>query len=482
EVFGIPNWASFLLFFKQPVYRLGDRSLSLDNIEHDILRAQYKESRIHFALVCAATGCPLLRAEAYTLYGSGLRSLSVSEREGYFRRAMTYFKGLENFRRVSKIHYDIFYMHQADLSYDQLRQTLDTTIFYCYEGLARDQDTYYTLAKAYQWQSKYLKKLGRLDEAMKAVEKGFSQEMRYWQRSERDKAIEAYRVHENEKTEQRLLEQNRLLSIAEKRTLGLTVFTVLILLLSFVTLYIYNQLKKSNERTELQAVELDKLNGKLATSNAQLEKSLQHQIILKAELKHRVKNNLQLILGLFRRQEKSIADPTLQDILKQGKEQVQSIALLHQKMDVKDTTGTFDPQSYLTEMMTNIAKSYVSIYPEVKLHLDLNVDLIHVDAAVPLGLITNELVTNAYKYAFPDGGSGNIWVTFSKLPDHFYLRIADDGVGLPDDITERREGGLGTQLIKGLVRQLDGTVAWIEADTGTVVQIQFRGYLSEEEI
>ncbi|MEM8504711.1 MAG: DUF547 domain-containing protein [Cyanobacteria bacterium P01_D01_bin.1] len=66
EVFGIPNWASFLLFFKQPVYRLGDRSLSLDNIEHDILRAQYNESRIHFALVCAATGCPLLRAEAYT--------------------------------------------------------------------------------------------------------------------------------------------------------------------------------------------------------------------------------------------------------------------------------------------------------------------------------------------------------------------------------------------------------------------------------
>jgi len=66
EIFGVPNWASFALFFKRPVYSLGDRSLSLDNIEHGILRDRYDEPRIHFALVCAATSCPLLRAEAYT--------------------------------------------------------------------------------------------------------------------------------------------------------------------------------------------------------------------------------------------------------------------------------------------------------------------------------------------------------------------------------------------------------------------------------
>lgn len=66
EVLGVPNWASFLVFFKRPIYKLGDRSLSLDNIEHDILRDRYNEPRIHFALVCAATSCPLLRAEAYT--------------------------------------------------------------------------------------------------------------------------------------------------------------------------------------------------------------------------------------------------------------------------------------------------------------------------------------------------------------------------------------------------------------------------------
>ncbi len=65
-VLGIPNWIGFLLFFKKPVCTLGDRSLSLDGIEHGTLRSRYSESRIHFALVCAAEGCPLLRAEAYT--------------------------------------------------------------------------------------------------------------------------------------------------------------------------------------------------------------------------------------------------------------------------------------------------------------------------------------------------------------------------------------------------------------------------------
>ncbi|MGB3300336.1 MAG: DUF547 domain-containing protein [Phormidesmis sp.] len=64
-VLGIPNWISFLLFFKKPVYRLNGQSLSLDGLEHGILRDRYQEPRIHFALVCAAEGCPLLRANAY---------------------------------------------------------------------------------------------------------------------------------------------------------------------------------------------------------------------------------------------------------------------------------------------------------------------------------------------------------------------------------------------------------------------------------
>ncbi len=65
KILGVPNWPSFLSFFKKDIYTLGDRSLGLDNIEHDILRDRYSESRIHFALVCVSEGCPLLRSSAY---------------------------------------------------------------------------------------------------------------------------------------------------------------------------------------------------------------------------------------------------------------------------------------------------------------------------------------------------------------------------------------------------------------------------------
>ena len=66
KVLGVPNWPSFLAFFKKEIYTLSDRALSLDNIEHNILRENYSEPRIHFALVCASTGCPLIRDNAYT--------------------------------------------------------------------------------------------------------------------------------------------------------------------------------------------------------------------------------------------------------------------------------------------------------------------------------------------------------------------------------------------------------------------------------
>jgi hypothetical protein len=64
-IFGIPNWIAYIRFFKRSVYKIGDRSFSLDNIEHGILRQEYRDPRIHFALVCASAGCPLLRREAY---------------------------------------------------------------------------------------------------------------------------------------------------------------------------------------------------------------------------------------------------------------------------------------------------------------------------------------------------------------------------------------------------------------------------------
>ncbi len=260
------------------------------------------------------------------------------------------------------------------------------------------------------------------------------------------------------------------------RIYGLIGFAVLMVLLSLWTMRLYRQLKASNLVMQQQAEALATSNQDLFIAKGRLEESLEFQKMLKAELQHRVKNNMQLILNIFNRGRTNVADPEVQRMLKAQQEQIRSIVLLHQKIDLKSNEREIDPAAYLGEIVTNLQSSYAGVYPKVQLHLDLNVDLIHIDSAIPLGLILNELITNAYKYAFPKQGAGNIKVTFSKLSNHFYLRVADDGVGLPKDVQARRNDSIGTRLIQGLTRQLEGTIEWINTKPGTVVQVKFGVY------
>jgi two-component sensor histidine kinase len=109
-------------------------------------------------------------------------------------------------------------------------------------------------------------------------------------------------------------------------------------------------------------------------------------------IQDRVKNNMQLILRLLNRHQGTIKDPDLKSIFSERKEQIESIALVQQKIDLKASDKEVDPEEYLGELITYIERSYSGIFPEIKLNLSLAVDLIHIDAAVPLGLISNELV------------------------------------------------------------------------------------------
>lgn len=353
--------------------------------------------------------------------------------------------------------------------------SIETTLQHCRLARQHNQNVALTLAKTNKLKSTYFRVTGQLDSALHFATKGLSQEMRFWRTQELYKASEAAQIHRNEQREEQLTVQKNLLIIEQKRSLGLIAFSGIILLFGLGTVYLYGQLKKSNELIKNQAITLE-------NKNLELADSLKLQVMLKAELKHRVKNNMQLILSLLNRHQGSIEDPELKSIFSERKDQIESIALVHQKIDLQANDREVDPEEYLGELIANIERSYSGIFPEVKLNLALAADLIHIDAAVPLGLILNELVTNAYKYAFPKGGSGNIDVTFAKLPNHFYLRVSDDGVGLPEDIAFRRSNSMGTRLIKGLTRQLEGTAEWIPSHPGLIVQIKFSAFLPEFEV
>jgi len=96
-----------------------------------------------------------------------------------------------------------------------------------------------------------------------------------------------------------------------------------------------------------------------------------------------------------------------------------------------------------------------------------------IDTAIPVGLILNELLTNSYKYAFAKSGSGKITVDFKKQDGKYFLQVSDDGIGFSSEQAATKTKSLGLNLVNGLVRQLEGTIEWINVAQGAAVAIRF---------
>jgi PAS domain S-box-containing protein len=200
-----------------------------------------------------------------------------------------------------------------------------------------------------------------------------------------------------------------------------------------------------------------------------LKESLSDKEVLLREIHHRVKNNLQIISSLLSLQERYVEDDSV-DLLKESQGRVKTMAMIHEKLYQSPTFTNIRIKEYIMELVNNVLYSYGvngSIVPEFDIE-DLKVDI---DTGIPLGLIINELVTNSIKYAFPQR-SGNIKLQF-KSNDDYELLVADDGVGLPEDVNIETTDSLGLQLVNSLVKQLDGRLE-VDRNEGTKYKIIFK--------
>lgn len=211
----------------------------------------------------------------------------------------------------------------------------------------------------------------------------------------------------------------------------------------------------------------------IAAKNEIVKASLEEKEVLLREIHHRVKNNLQIISALLDKQARKSTDENVQRLVREGQERIQSMALVHQNLYQNDQLSGIDIRTYLHELSQNIQHSNQIVAEKVELELNVAAERLDIDTAIPVGLILNELITNAYKYAFPEGRSGKIIVDFYKRAEQYFLNICDDGVGLPPDFEQRRNKSLGLNLVRGLVRQLDGKVEWPGVAQGTSIAIQF---------
>jgi len=206
----------------------------------------------------------------------------------------------------------------------------------------------------------------------------------------------------------------------------------------------------------------------VAQRNDLARKNKEKTAMLK-EIHHRVKNNLQVVNSLLRLQSREFEDEHAISMFKEAQDRVLSMALLHEKMYRSDDLKHIDVREHINLLVEDLIKSYA-----VGKIIDLDVNIeeldIGIQTLVPLGLIINEMISNALKYAFKGKNEGVITINIMLLKkDSFEMIIGDDGIGLKG---EEESKGIGTKLIQIFTQQLNGTLERLE-QPGTVFKLVF---------
>jgi two-component sensor histidine kinase len=211
----------------------------------------------------------------------------------------------------------------------------------------------------------------------------------------------------------------------------------------------------------------------LRDSEERLKVALHEKEVLLKEIHHRVKNNLQVVCSLLRLQCDTIEDSTLRELFYESELRVRSMALIHETLYQTPDISRFHLAPFLRTLSAELFRAYGVDPQHIALTISIDEVVLPLDAAIPCGLILNELLSNALKHAFPNGGRGDVRVGLQARTDRqVLLRVADTGVGLPKGFDVCQTDSLGLQLVSALTEQLQGTIA-VERDGGTALTVTF---------
>jgi two-component sensor histidine kinase len=234
-------------------------------------------------------------------------------------------------------------------------------------------------------------------------------------------------------------------------------------LLSLLTIGIYRNLK--NHQKQRQIIQKQK---------ELIEASLVEKETLLREIHHRVKNNLQIITSLLNMQTQEINDPAVLASIQEGQSRVQAMSLIHQNLYQSEEINKVHVENYLKELVIICLKCLRAI-PKISKFTLKPCARFDFDTAIPLGLIVNELVSNAFKYGFESKSKGSIHISIRALNDIDYeLKVTDDGKGLPAGFDVGSPKTLGLRLVSILSKQLRGGFSAATADKRTVFTVLFK--------
>jgi len=216
----------------------------------------------------------------------------------------------------------------------------------------------------------------------------------------------------------------------------------------------------------------------LEDKNRTIEGMLDEKEYLVREIHHRVKNNLQMISSLLQLQSRHVTEPGAMEALAEGGSRVRSMAIIHHHLQADETASQVDVPGYVESLCETILASYPRPGLDVEIRRDVENIGLDVAVMVPLGLILNELLTNALKYAFPDRDQGRILVRLGLEDEVLVLVVHDNGVGLAAEALGDpglHGGGFGTRMIQAFLAKLEAEHD-VQVVDGTRVTLRVRAW------
>lgn len=330
--------------------------------------------------------------------------------------AMSYINIAINFQKLKNFHKALLY---CDSSYFFFKSKL--TLLYNYQ---------YSKVKY-----EIFENLGNIDSAYYYL-KQYQQE---WEIAEKyEETIKTKGLEEQ-------YQSNKKEAIINSKNQQLIFIIIILFVITVASILIVRQNRKISKQNKIinkQIVELSQI--------------IEQKQMLLSELQHRVKNNLQHLISILEIQKESVDFNNIDELIRGNQNRIHSMALLHKKLHVTENVNEVDLSKYITELSELVKDSYDNHTKKIQLNVQCEIDKISLEKALPIGLIIVELVSNSMKYAFSNRNIGiiNIVLTTNKNATENTFHYTDNGEGF--DFNSTINKGLGIEIIKGLIGQLDG--------------------------
>lgn len=386
--------------------------------------------------------------EAYITMGllyTKQRKNRISESTIYYLKALTYWKKTENYEYVYAMYINTAWNH-----FDEGEP--QKALVYCDSGYVYyDKLPVYYKEYAPRIKAKIFYSIDKFDSAYHYQQLTHNAELARIELQETTTTKELEEQYQNDKKEAVIKNKNQQM-IFIGSFLGVIVIASVLL---------FRQNRKIKSRNKI-------INSQLQ----ELTKTLEEKQTLLSELQHRVKNNLQHVISILEIQKESVNFNNIDELIRGNQNRIHSMALIHKKLNVSDNVNDVDLKRYVTELSELVKESYDNHKKKIKLNVTCEVAEISIEKALPIGLIITELISNSMKHAFKKRRVGiiNIELTKSEETGNNQLYYSDNGDGF--DFNAVSEKGLGQEIIKGLIDQLNGTTE-VKSDNGFELMVSF---------